>query len=121
MKIIWKGKYSHVKQLSIGNLPNNAVKFKEPSNFFMLNIVATIFVIPVFIIIGSAFYIKMQLGLTVDFWDMFNPWGLVATFIMIIPHEFLHAVAFPKQAEVQIWYSFKNMAAFAFCTYPTSK
>lgn len=121
MKIIWKGKYSNVKQLSIGNLPNNAVKFKEPSNFFMINLVASIFVIPVFIIIGIVFYIKKQLGLTVDFWDNFNAWGMVAAYIMILFHEFLHAVAYPKEAEVQIWYSVKNLTVFAFCTYPTSK
>jgi hypothetical protein len=121
MKIVWKGKYISKEQLPIVILPSNAVKFKEPSTFLTLNLFAGIFVIPVTIIVGTAFYIKTLLGLTVDFYDMFDIWGMLIALIMIIPHEFLHAIAFPKQAEVQIWYSIKNMMLFAYSTYPTSK
>jgi len=121
MKIIWKGKYSNVQQLSVGTLPGNAVRLREPSSFLMLNLIALIFVIPVLIFIGVVFYIKMRSGLIANFRDMASVIGTLAAFLMVIPHEFLHAAAFPKHAEVEIWYSPKNMAAFAVSTYPLSK
>jgi hypothetical protein len=121
MKIVWKGKFTNVEQLSAGSLPENAVKFREPETPAKLNIIASLFVIPVLIIIGVAIYIKTQLGASVRFNDILNIWGLLLSYLMIIPHELLHASAFPKEAEVEIWYSLKNMMAFVFSTCPTSK
>jgi len=121
MNIIWKGRLRSIDQLPEGNLPDNAVKFNEPETFLTLNLMASIFVIPVFCIFGILYYIKTFLGLTVDFWGMFNIIGFVMSVIMLIPHEYLHAIALPKQAEVQVWYSFRNMLMFTYTTYPTSK
>jgi len=121
MKLIWKGKYENEQQLSVGNLPDNAVKFKEPETPAKLNLVASLFIIPVIIIIGIVVYIKIQLGASVDFSHMFNIWGMLLALLMIIPHEFLHAIAFPRDAAVEVWYSLKNSMAFVFSTCPTSK
>lgn len=121
MNLIWKGRYTNEQQLLVGSLPINAVKFKEPSTPLMLNLVASIFVIPVIIIIGIAFLIKAMIQSNILPVRMFNIWGILLGFIMIIPHEILHAAAFPKNAEVQLWYSPKNMMAFVFSPHPTSK
>lgn len=121
MNIVWKGRFRHIEQLPEGNLPDNAVKFNEPETFLTLNLMASIFVIPVFCIAGISYYVKTFMGLTVDFWGMFNIMGFVMSVIMLIPHEYIHAIAFPKQAEVQVWYSIKNMMMFTYSTYPTSK
>ncbi|WBW99116.1 DUF3267 domain-containing protein [Oceanirhabdus sp. W0125-5] len=121
MKLIWKGKFDNEEQLSSGNLPDNAIKFKEPETLAKVNLVASLFIIPVIVIIGIAIYIKRKLGGNVGIFDMFNLWGILLAYLMIIPHEFLHAIAFPKDAEVEVWYSVKNMMAFVFSTSPTSK
>ncbi|MHC1721041.1 MAG: DUF3267 domain-containing protein [Clostridiaceae bacterium] len=119
--IIWKGRYRNIEQLPVGNLPDNAVKFNEPETFLKLNLLAIIFVIPVFCIVGISYYLKTLSGLTVDFFGMFNITGFLISVMMLVPHEILHAIAFPKQAEVQIWYSIKNMLMFSYSSYPTSK
>lgn len=121
MKLIWKGKFENEKQLPLGNLPDNAVRFKEPETPAKLNLVASLFIIPVIIIIGIAVVIKMLLSNSAISFTIFSVWGVALTFLVIIPHEFLHAIAFPKHAEVQVWYSLKNMMAFVISTCPTSK
>lgn len=121
MKLIWKGKYKNVEQLKIGELPENAVKFKEPNSPLMLNLVASIFVIPVLIIIGIAIVIKFYLQQNMNSFNFYNYIGVLLAFLMIVPHELLHSIAFPKNAEVQLWFSPKSLMAFVFSTYPVSK
>lgn len=121
MKLIWKGKYKDEKQLPTVNLPQNAVRFKEPESTDKINLVASLFIIPVVIIVGIVFYIKIYLGANIKFFDIFNIWGILLACLMIIPNEFVHAISFPKDAEVQVWYSPKSMMAFVYSTYPTSK
>lgn len=120
MKLTWKGKYKSVEQLSYGNLPADAVKFKEPNSPLMVNLVSSLFVIPVFILIGVTIYVKGLFAGVTDY-DFFNTWGILLALLMIIPHELLHAIMFPKDAEVEIWFSLKNMMAFVFSTYPVTK
>ena len=121
MKLVWKGKYENEKQLLIGNLPENAVKFKEPGTPLMLNLVASIFIIPVFVIMGIAGFIKFHSELNIFSFYQFNILGMLLAVLMVIPHEILHAIVFPKGAEVQIWYYSKGFMAFIFSTCPISK
>lgn len=121
MKLIWKGKFESEEQLPLGKLPDNAVKFKEPETPAKLSLVASIFIIPVIIVLGAAVFIKKQLISGIVSFEIFNIWGMVLALLMVFPHEFLHAIAFPKDAEVEVWYSVKNMMAFVVSTYPTSK
>lgn len=121
MKLIWKGKFESEEQLPLGKLPDNAVKFKEPETPAKLSLVASIFIIPIIIVLGAAVFIKKQLISGIVSFEIFNIWGMVLALLMVFPHEFLHAIAFPKDAEVEVWYSVKNMMAFVVSTYPTSK
>lgn len=50
--------YKSKEQLPTGDVPAHAVKFKEPNSMVALNIVATVFVIPVFVLIGFAVFSK---------------------------------------------------------------
>lgn len=120
MKLIWKGKFHSEEQLKIGNLPENAVKFKEPETPAKLSMVASLFIIPVIFIVGITFFIKDKMGISETLYN-FSILGMLLSYLVIIPHEFLHAIAFPVEAEVEIWYSFKHMMAFVFSTHPTSK
>jgi len=71
-------------------------------------------------LIGITIYIKILLVTNNNF-SFFSIYGFLLSFLVIIPHEFLHAIAFPKNAEVQVWYSFKNMTAFVYSTHQISK
>lgn len=121
MKLIWKGKFENEEQLTVGTLPENAIRFKEPETPEKLIRAAGLFIIPVIIIIGVAIYIKKLSGGNFVFSDMVNIRGILLSLLMAIPHELLHAAAFPKHAEVEIWYSFKYAMAFVFSSCPVSK
>lgn len=121
MKLIWKGKYEGEEQLPVGNLPDNAVRFKEPEAPAKLNVIASLFIIPVIMITAAAVIIKMQLKEGNSYHINLNIFGIILAFLMVFPHELLHAIAFPKEAEVEVWYSIKNMMAFVVSTCPTSK
>ncbi|MDL4839457.1 DUF3267 domain-containing protein [Aquibacillus rhizosphaerae] len=121
MNLVWKGIYKSNEQLPVGELPEHAVKFKEPDSMVRLNLVATLFIIPVIILVGLAFLIKSSLvGSSVEI-NFFNLWALLLAFLMIPPHEFLHAIVFPKDKEVEMWVSPKALAAFVISTAPVSK
>lgn len=121
MKLVWKGKYGNEKQLLIGEIPENAVKFKEPNNLHALNMTAMIFLIPVLIVVSIANFIKYGSGINFIFFHLFNIWGILLAYLIVVPHEFLHAIILPKDAECQLWYSLENLMMFVFSTYPISK
>jgi hypothetical protein len=122
MKFVWKGKFKSYEDLPVGTLPEGAVKFKEPSSFLMLNIASLAFVIPALLFIVASFFLKSFLwtGGAPKYVDI-NLWGFLAAILTILPHEFLHAVIYPKDAEVEVRYSPKHGMAFVTSVYPVSK
>ncbi len=120
MSFVWKGKYTNEEQLKIGSLPENAVRFKEPKSMLTLNLVAALFIIPVETLIAIAIIIKTAIG-TYTKTDTFSFIPLIFALLTIIPHELLHAICFPKEAEVQFWYNAKHGLAFVFSAHPVSK
>ncbi|WP_438310647.1 DUF3267 domain-containing protein [Sporosarcina sp. FA9] len=121
MKLVWKGIYKNRKQLPVGDLPAHAVKFKEPNSMLTLNIIAGIFAIPVLVLIGLAVIIKFILmGHEVEV-GFFNLWGIILALLMIIPHEMLHAIVFPRGEEVGLWFLPGFLGAFVVSTVPLSK
>lgn len=121
MNLVWKGIYKGKDQLPVGVLPERAVKFKEPDSVEMLSVVATLFIIPVIMLVAIAYLIKTHLLGTSVGMNFFNLWGILLAFLMILPHELLHAVLFPKDKEVELWVSPKNLMAFVVSTAPVSK
>ena len=43
--------------------------------------------------------------------DVINIFGIILIPFSILPHEYLHAIFFPKDAEVEMWYSIKQRLA----------
>lgn len=121
MKLKWKGIYKSKDQLPVGDLPSHAVKFKEPNSMLELNVVAALFVIPVLILIFLAILIKSLLIKEIVDMNFFNIWGFILAILMIIPHEFLHAIVFPKGEKVELWASPMALAVFVVSTAPISK
>ncbi|WP_062110017.1 DUF3267 domain-containing protein [Bacillus niameyensis] len=121
MKLVWKGVYKSKDQLPVGELPAHAVKYKEPDSMLKLNIVASLFVIPVIILIVLAIIIKSLLIGDLVGNSIFNLWGILFAFLMILPHEYLHAIVFPKGEKVELWVSPKALGVFVISTAPISK
>ncbi len=78
MKFVWRGKYKGPEDLSIGNLPEGATKYKEPKDMVMLNLYATFFLLPIMILIGIGIAIKFPDGL--GEYNFLNGWGLIIGF-----------------------------------------
>lgn len=120
MKFVWKGKFTGYDQLPIGHLPENAVRYEEPETVAELSKKASWFLIPVGVFVLVIVLLRRL------FFGEFPPFdislfGVFIAFLMIMPHEFLHGIVFPKGAEVEVYYSIKNMMAFVISTHPTSK
>lgn len=120
MKFVYKGKMRSMEELPKGTLPENAVKFKEPENMVQMNIMASLFVLPIIIVICLFVVFKSVLRGNETMVHT-NLWGVLLAFLCIVPHEFLHAICFPKGAEVEMYYTLKGMAAFVVSTYPVTK
>ncbi len=120
MKLVWKGKYKNEEQLEKGVLPQGAVQFKEPETPLKVNLVAVLYMIPVLILVVVLLAAKVLIS-DYEVNSFYDYIGLLASLLFIIPHELLHAVCFPKDAEVCVYYSLKNLMAFVTSSYPISK
>ncbi len=122
MKLVWMGKYNGPEQLPKGDLPVKANKYKEPKTTFEINLVAGAYAIPVTVITIILILIKYPIVSDVlILFKMFNFGGFILGFLMILPHELLHAIIFPKDAEVGLWVVPKGLMAFVHCVEPISK
>lgn len=120
VKLVWKGRYKDASQLEKGVLPENAVKFKEPDTPAKVNFFAALYIIPVFIFAAALALIKNSIaGYSVI--TSFSYTGFAVAFLTIVPHELLHAVCFPKEAKVFVYYSIKNLMVFITSVCPVSK
>lgn len=123
MKFIVKGKYESIDQLPKADLPENAVRFDEPENPAELNIMASLFLLPpIFLMVGIVlFSAALHGGIVMDFTLGSVLLALLLSIAALLPHELLHAVNFPKDAEVQMFYSLKHAMMFVVSTAPLSK
>ncbi len=123
MKLIYKGIYKNADQLPKGDLPPDAVKFREPKTPLQLNIVATLFMLPVALLIGLFILLSYLIYGQIHFQNnsLYFIIGMVLSLATIFPHELLHAVCFGKNAEVQLFVSIKMLMAFVVSTQPVSK
>ncbi len=118
MNITYKGKVTDSIDLPQSLLPKNAVKFKEPTNSFSSNLCGILCIIPMFLLMN----IIVEYFLNVSLLDIrFNIYGLVLAFLMMLPHEYLHGICFPRNAQVNIYYLSKFIAFATSCIEPISK
>jgi len=119
MTLKFKGFIKDYNTLAKSALPQNAVRFKEPNNAVTLNLVASLWCVPLFIII-LIFWSTKDAIWDMDFLDtFFNLYGVLVSLLFIVPHELLHAVCFPKNAKVDLY--FTNFGAFVISSYPIKK
>jgi hypothetical protein len=122
MKLIYKGVYKDPEQLDKGDLPENAVMFKEPDNPVQLNIIASLYAIPPFVLIVAFTVLHRYLyDIGDDNLLTITLWGLLLALLSMFPHELLHALCFGKKSEVHLYIIPKQLMAFVYCTAPITK
>ena len=111
LKLIWKGKFNGVEDLPIDELPENAVRFEEPESAEELAKETRRFLIPVVIFLLIVIFLRIKTNGFFGVSDVLNIFGIILIPFSILPHEYLHAIFFPKDAEVEMWYSIKQRLA----------
>ena len=119
MKLKYKGFFKSNEQLPIGVLPANAVKFKEPQNMTKMVIISLIFVLPA--MLGMSLFLIGSYLLHGDLELESTGLGLLLALLFVFPHEYLHAVCFGKEAEVELFIAPKQLALFVISTQPITK
>ncbi len=119
MKFIFRGMLKDEK-MPVGELPENAVKFKEPSNQITLQIMAFVHTIPAFLLVVLIVLVKSFLTSSPPL-SLFEIRleGLILSLLSILPHEFLHGICFLKSSEVHMFFMFGGMCVT--CTDPISR
>lgn len=105
-------RYRYPSQLPQAELPEDAVKFREPRNFFELTAASLPFLIPV---AGLLFLCLRLKGVSLG--EMSSLPGVILATAAVVPHELLHAIALPKGSDVSFWY---YPEAFVFFVHSTA-
>lgn len=119
MTLKFKGFIKNYNNLEKIELPQNAVKFKEPKNTVELNLFAAIWCIPLLLIIIAIKVIKNKIWGQTFSCSICNLYGALISLLFLIPHEFLHAICFPKKAQVNLYFTI--WGAFVMSSYPITK
>lgn len=116
MAIKFKGYRKDIKKaLPESDLPDNAVKFREPNSTFSLNMCALLFAIPAILVVVGFVFLKRRiypeqipslykLIISSEFY-MGRMISVLLVILCIVPHELLHAIAFHRDADVDIYFT----------------
>ena len=116
-----EGKFNGVEDLPIDELPENAVRFEEPESAEELAKETRRFLIPVVIFLLIVIFLRIKTNGFFGVSDVLNIFGVILIPFSILPHEYLHAIFFPKDAEVEMWYSIKQRLALVTSTTAITK
>jgi len=102
MRLKYKGILKE-KQLPKWTLPENAVRVNEPESFLKITLVSLLFVIPALVLVAAITLISYIMhGEHTS--SGFSWFGLALSFLAFLPHEYLHAICFGKNAEVEMYF-----------------
>lgn len=120
-KIIWKGIIKSEKDFPTADIPENAKKLNSEEDLKKMQIKALPFMIPsvliCFICIFTKTFIANEKVINVGFLFL----GVIIGFLLILVHELLHAIAFPKNATVYIGVIPKSFTAVALSSSPVNR
>ena len=119
MRIIWKGKFDgNEESLPHGEHKPNAVKFQEIDDIKKLGMVLNLLSVPLMIVTYAIVLLRGGFVVILDnFWIYWA--GILAAIACLIPHEFIHAMCFRKEA--YIYTNLKNGMLFVVATEDMSK
>ena len=120
-KIIWKVIIKSEKDFPSANIPKNAKKLDSEENLKKMQIKALPFMIPSVLLCFICMFVKTFVAnekvINVGFLFL----GVIIGFLLIIVHELLHAIAFPKNATVYIGIMPKSLTAVALSSNPVRR
>lgn len=91
-----------INKYQTGNLPDNAVKIETPENIDeMMKKSAPIAVI-LYMLLFTTILCKTILSGTVVISPLFILVGFIIGFVLLLGHEWLHGIVYPKEADVTI-------------------
>lgn len=120
-KIIWKGIIKSENDFPIANVPRNAKKIDCEEDIKIMQIKALPFIIPSILVCFICMFFKSFIAgekvIKVGFLFI----GVIIGFLLIIIHELLHAIAYPKNATVYIGIMPKSLTAVALSSSPVKR
>lgn len=118
-KIKWIGliKEEKMKDYQVGELSKNAKKMNMPTTSKEMMIKALPFIIPAFVILFLSVYFKSG---EIFLLRLYIIIGVLLGFLALIIHELLHAIVYPKNANVYIGIA-KPITFVALASYPLKK
>lgn len=121
MKFVVKGKFKSLDDLPNAELPANAKCYEEPDDLDEITMQAMKYG---FMALGIAIaaYLGKYFGAGFDNIHILPLiLGIPASYLMIIPHEILHGICYPRGAIVEIWSAIDHGMFFVTSGYPISK
>ena len=117
MKLIYKGKYHSEADLPIREHPQGSVPFREAEDMKKMALLLNLISIPLFavMIVGFIWRGNPYLFEKIVWMNL----GMVTAFLMLFPHELLHAMCF--RGEVELWTNLKMGMLFVVGTEDMSK
>lgn len=119
--IKWLGIVKSPSEFPKGELPKTANELEEPDTMDKMMLVALPFVIPSIMLLFFSMFIKAYLNKANVIKPLFIFVGIVIGLLLLVVHELLHAVLYPKKANVGIGIMPKQLAAVVLVSYPLSR
>lgn len=120
-KIIWKGIIKSEQDFPVADIPENAKKLDGEEDMKKLQIKALPFMLPSVIICFVCMFLKTFIAGQEVINAAFLFIGVMVGFLLIIVHELLHAIAFPKNATVYIGIMPGSFTAVALSSSPVKR
>lgn len=117
--IKFKGKIESFDELERKELPENAVMYKEPKDTKGLMLHGTIVSIPIIVI--SSIVIFSRFDELIDMPVGYFIFAMVFSTLLLYVHEYIHALAAPKDIEKQVWTNWKQGILFMYFMEPVAK
>lgn len=120
-KIIWKGIINSEKDFPAADIPKNAKKIDIEEDMKKMQMKALPFIIPSILICFICMFTKTFIASERVINVIFLFIGVIIGLLLIIIHELLHAVAFPKNATVYIGIMPESLTAVAVSSSPVKR
>ena len=119
IKIVWS--INDINKYQTGNLPDGAVKIETPQSVGELMKKAVPIAAILCVILFIAMLCKTIICKTVVISPIFIPVGFAFGFLLLIIHEWLHGIVYPKEADVTIGRIKGKTTFVALASYPLKR
>lgn len=120
-KIIWKGIIKCEDDFPTSDIPQNAKRLNAEEDMKKMQIKALPFMIPSFLILLICMFLKTFIAGEKIVNILFIFIGVIIGILLLIVHELLHAIAYPKNAIVYIGIMPKSFTAVALSSSPVKR